>query len=51
MSTRTPDEIRERINEVTSRMTHQPKRRGFLDGPCVEKRGCTCSSCVKEARR
>ncbi|WP_170223192.1 hypothetical protein [Nonomuraea turkmeniaca] len=50
-TTRTPAEIQAATDEVYSRMVHQPKRRGFLDGPCVEKRGCTCASCVKEPRR
>lgn len=45
MTTRTPAEIQARIDEVNSRMTYQPRRRGFADLPRIDTCSCTSPRC------
>lgn len=61
MKTRTPAEIKAATDEVYSRMSHQPKRRGYMTAPptfAIDTLACTdprCSSrrcyCAKAGAR
>jgi len=45
MATRTLAEIQAATDEVNSRMTHQPKRRGYMSAPAIDTLACTDRCC------